>query len=169
MQINEDVRTYEKLGRNDLQEMRHYALKELNRFYHQVGEPPGKYKVYMGKLIAICLCQGAAQHFVDGKTGIKDLDIWFFFKEDENVKIPDIKNMRYSVHVSLKNIGEKRIDYLKKSVERDVIDVSESKKPEDILRSYLQNANTHTSKELAKKSIVGLYPDKIFGKIIWKR
>lgn len=77
--------------------------------------------------------------------------------------------MRHSKYKSLKNIGEKRIDFLKKSIKRDVIDVSKSKEPGDILRSYLQNANTQTSKELAKKSVVGLYPDKIFGGVIWEK
>jgi hypothetical protein len=167
VQAKEDVRTYEELGSDDLQEIRQYAIEELNRFLYKVGNPEGKYKVYRGKLIAMCLCQGAAQHFVDGKTGIKDFDVWFFFTEDENIRIPNIKNMRYSACKLLKDVGEKRVDFLKKSIKRDVIDMSKSEKPRDILRSYLQNANTSTSKELAKKAIVGLYPDEVFGKVIW--
>ena len=70
-----NVRTYQKLGMSDLQEMKCHALKELSRFYVKVGKPAGKYKVYKQKLIAICLCQGAAQHFVNGTTGIKDLSL----------------------------------------------------------------------------------------------
>lgn len=163
-----NVRTYEKLGVSDLQEMKCHALKELSRFYVKVGKPAGKYKVYKHKLIAICLCQGAAQHFVNGTTGIKDLDIWFFFKEDANVKIPDIKNMRYSVDKLLKNLGVKRIDFLKKSIKASVLSNSKTQQPQDLLRAYLQHANTTTSKELAKKPVVGLYPEKIFGVIIWQ-
>lgn len=168
MQAKEDMRTYEKLGGDDLQEIRQYAIEELNRFLYKVGNPEGKYKVYKKKLIAICLCQGAAQHFLDGKTGIRDIDVWFFFEEDANVRIPDRRNMRCSKYKSLKNIGEKKIDFLKKGIKRDIVNMSKSKKPEDILRSYLQNANTRTSQELAKRPAVGLYPDKIFGKVVWK-
>ena len=169
MQGKEEVRTYEKLTIEDLKEIEQYAKEELKRFLNEVGNPKGKYRVYENKLIAICLCQGAAQHFVDGKTGIKDIDVWFFFKEDKNVKIPDIKNMRYSVHKKFTNIGDKSIDFLKKAIKQDIINKSESVKPEDILKSYLQNGNTSTSKYLASKSVVGLFPPEILGKIIWEK
>lgn len=61
MEAKGDVRTFEKLDKDDLQEIRQYAIEELNRFLYKVGNPEGKYKVHKGKLIAICLCQGAAQ------------------------------------------------------------------------------------------------------------
>jgi len=162
-----EVRTCEKLTKEDLKEIEQYAKEELKRLFNEVGKPKGKYKVYENKLIAICLCQGAAQHFVDGKTGIKDIDVWFFFEEDKDVKIPNFKNMRKSVSKKFTNIGEKRIDFLKKAIKEDIINKSESEKPEDILKSYLQNGHTSTSKLLAQKSVVGLFPPDIFEKIIW--
>jgi hypothetical protein len=164
MKGKDEVRTYEKLTKEDLKEIEQYAKEELKRFLNKE-----KYKVYENKLIAICLCQGAAQHFVNGKTGIKDIDVWFFFEEDKDVKIPNFKNMRKSVSKKFTNIGEKRIDFLKKAIKEDIINKSESEKPEDILKSYLQNGNTSTSKHLAKKSVIGLFPTEIFGKIIWEK
>lgn len=164
MKGKDEVRTYEKLTKEDLKEIEQYAKEELKRFLNKE-----KYKVYENKLIAICLCQGAAQHFVDGKTGIKDIDVWFFFKEDKDVKIPNFKNMRKSVSKKFTNIGEKRIDFLKKAIKEDIINKSESEKPEDILKSYLQNGHTSSSKLLAQKSVVGLFPPDIFEKIIWEK
>jgi len=79
------------------------------------------------------------------------------------------RNMRYSVYEEFRNIGCKRIDFLKKTIKKDIIGMTKSLKPEDILNSYLQKANTETSNHLAKKSVVGLYPNRIFGKIIWKK
>jgi hypothetical protein len=169
MQGKEEVRTYEKLTKEDLKEIEQYAKEELKRFLNEVGNPNGKYRVYENKLIAICLCQGAAQHFVDEKTGIKDIDVWFFFKEDKKVKLPNRKNMRKLVSKKFTNIGNKSIDFLKKAIKQDIINKSENEKPEDILKSYLQNGNTSTSKYLAQKSVVGLFPPEILGKIIWEK
>jgi hypothetical protein len=166
--LNErDKRTYQKMGNPDLKEMKEYGLKELNRFLHDIGDPKGKYKVYKNKLVAICLCQGAAKHILDGKSGIKDIDIWLFFRDDVNVKIPDIKNMRYTKWGSFTRIGKKRMDFMKKGIRDNIINKAKSKKPDDILYSYLRNSKTLTSKELAQKAVIGLYPEKIFGKVIW--
>ena len=102
-------RIFQRLSSNDLEKIREYALEELQRFLTYAGNPQGKYRRYENRLIAICLGQGAAQHFIDlqelsvfdnevkleqkkiqekgykvdsnGKviSGIKDIDVWFFF------------------------------------------------------------------------------------------
>ena len=33
-------------------------------------------RAYRGRLFAITLCQGAATHYLDGKNGVKDFDVW---------------------------------------------------------------------------------------------
>jgi hypothetical protein len=35
--------------------------------------------VYDKRVIAVALCQGAALHYVDGKTGVKDFDVFTFY------------------------------------------------------------------------------------------
>jgi hypothetical protein len=34
---------------------------------------------FRGRVIAVVLAQGAASHYVTGKNGVKDLDVWTFF------------------------------------------------------------------------------------------
>jgi hypothetical protein len=34
---------------------------------------------YAGRRVAVVLAQGAAQHHVDGRTGVKDFDVWSFY------------------------------------------------------------------------------------------
>jgi hypothetical protein len=34
---------------------------------------------YAGRLICRALCQGAALHYLDGRTGVKDFDVWSFY------------------------------------------------------------------------------------------
>lgn len=40
-----------------------------------------RWQPYRQRVVAVVLCQGAAQHYVDGRNGVKDLDIWTFFAE----------------------------------------------------------------------------------------
>ena len=34
---------------------------------------------YAGRLLCRALCQGAALHYLDGKNGVKDFDVWSFY------------------------------------------------------------------------------------------
>src|SRR5438067_4533869 len=34
---------------------------------------------YRDRMLAVALCQGAALHYLDGRNGVKDLDVWTFF------------------------------------------------------------------------------------------
>ena len=157
------MRYYEKLTTDDLKEMRDYALRELERFC-QIGQ--GKYSIYKEKLVAICLCQGAAKHYVYQKNGVEDIDIWFFFEEDENVKIPHIGNMRKLIWATLTKLGTKPFDFLKKMIPLDFVVENDKSKT---IHNYLERCKTRTAEILSEKPIVGLYPDEVFGKVLWLR
>lgn len=43
---------------------------------------------YLGRLVAVTLAQGAALHYVNGRTGIKDLDVWSFFAAIPGARFP---------------------------------------------------------------------------------
>ena len=185
-------RTFQRLSSNDLEKIREYALEELERFLTYAGDHQGKYHRYENRLIAICLGQGAAQHFVDlqelsafdnevkvgkekinekghkidsnGKviSGIKDIDVWFFFEQDDDLKIPDIKNCRNSIQKDFGNLGVRSIDFLKKGIIR-------KDSPTETVRSYLKgnNRSGNTWRYLAQKSLVGLEPASLFEEILW--
>ena len=155
------MRTYEILTADDFKEMRNYALEELERFF-QISH--SKYQVYQNKLIAICLGQGAAKHYIDKKTGIEDIDIWFFFEEDDNVKIPHRRNMRKQTRKPFTKLGTKPIDFLKKMIPRNCI--VKGNKP-GTLQDYLTKCKTQTASKLSEKPIIGLHPDELFGKVLW--
>ena len=36
---------------------------------------------YAGRLGVICLCRGAARHYIYGDRGVQDFDLWGFFRE----------------------------------------------------------------------------------------
>ncbi len=199
-------RSHEPLSEDNLKEVEKHALKELDRFLNQAGNPKGKFKVYENKLIAICLCQGAGQHYADlknydsfdneiivsedeiqklnqkaegvfvdefgnVKSGIKDIDVWFFFEEVKKIKTP---RRGKSLKENFTDIGRMRIDFFKKGIKKEVftkdkgLDITEKIKA--YIRYHVKPKYTPPPSAwyLSRKSIVGLYPAKIFGKVIWK-
>ena len=179
-----------------LEILKHVALDELKRFLNEAGTPQGKYSVYKNRLIAVCLCQGAAQYFFElwlmGKepedkvvevkqkeieekslkvkdkivlSGIKDIDIWFFFEEHPEIEIPHIRNMRKSIILEIPGLGKRRIDFMKKMIAKSILENSTS--IEEIIRKYLA-LETNSARFLSEKSIIGVYPEKLFAKPIWK-
>lgn len=191
------MRTFEPLAFNALTEIRECALPELERFITEAGDPPGKFRRYEPKLIAICLCQGAAQHFVDlqdapdfdntvlvpgnevdekgyqvlpsGRviSGVNDIDVWFFFEHDEAVPIPNRRHCMKSVTASFAGLGERRVDFLKKGVRPTVMEKARSLDRFEIIRSYMRNT-PHGQQYLSRKSVVGLRPDEVFGQVLWR-
>jgi hypothetical protein len=49
---------------------------------------PKKSSRYENRFRCSALCQGAALHYLDRKTGVKDFDIFMFFAELQSVTIP---------------------------------------------------------------------------------
>ncbi len=69
-------RSTEPLTADDLKRLCDIAKKVLRDkvFCTPVGG------LYIDRLIMVALCQGAAQHYVNGRHGVKDLDVWAFFR-----------------------------------------------------------------------------------------
>lgn len=84
------ARIHQPLKESHLRIIKDAALKELDRFYTEVGASPGKYSVYKDKLIGIFLCQGSAQHYVDislPKPEVYDKEV--FLSEDDVFELED--------------------------------------------------------------------------------
>lgn len=83
MQIEE--RSYKTITVEDLKKLKDLALRERIEFFDR---KPCYRKAYWDSLIAIALCQGAALHFIDSRTGVKDFDIWYFYIKNYEVTYP---------------------------------------------------------------------------------
>jgi hypothetical protein len=195
--IRGDIRFFQEIGTADLLELSNYSRLELRRFLNHAGNPAGKFIVYENRLVGICLCQGAAQHYVDMSSedkfdnemyiderkvkekgymvlpggrvisGIKDIDVIFFFMAHDHVSIPNIRHCKKSVIAKFSNIGEYRIDFMKKGISKEILDETKGGNPINVILQYLKHTH-HGQAYLSKQSVVGLYPDELFGKIIWK-
>lgn len=190
------TRNFEKLSAAHLRSILDWSREELTRFLRLAGDPPGKFRCYEQRLVAICLAQGAAQHWTDlegceGRdqclcvsdekiqkkeyrvlangqviSGIKDIDIWFFFEPDTSVRISSWKHCRKESRGVLDGIGEFGIDFMKKEIPRHILDTAGGNEPREMIRTYLRDSD-HGREHLAKKSVIGLFPESLFSQVLW--
>lgn len=147
------------------------ALDELKNF---LLANPNLKRDFSNSLVAIALCQGAALHFIDGKTGIKDFDVYLFFgKYDRKLvnrrpKLADSGLAKFGLHPAdhKRRYQSRRIDFLRRSIDDDIVK-REKGVPEACLIAYLRHHRTKTAEEVAQKAVIGLWPKTILGKIIW--
>ena len=78
-------RCFEKIEKEDLEKLLKFAVEDREDFFTRY---PRWRKLYSNRLICIALCQGAAQHYINGKRGVKDFDIWTFYAEHPDAPFP---------------------------------------------------------------------------------
>lgn len=66
------MRSYATIEVEHLERLSALAAADRETFYL-------KHPEYRRRFLATVLAQGAALHFLDGKNGVKDLDVWSFF------------------------------------------------------------------------------------------
>lgn len=151
-------RSYWKLTRRDLARLRDFAIIEHRDFIRRNPRLEDSFRDF---LVAICLCQGSASHYLDPSVGINDFDVWHFYFEDRIVSFP------YRAHKRIQTgYRGKRIDFLKRAIPRGKR--LSKNRPDLIVRRFLLERNNGTKVRLLRKAVIGLYPPSIFGKIIWR-
>jgi hypothetical protein len=61
---------------------------------HAFFTRPGGRPEYKSRRVAVALAQGAALHYLDGRTGVKDLDVWTFYATIPGKRFPADKRVR---------------------------------------------------------------------------
>lgn len=125
---------------------------------------------YRKRLLCIALCQGAAQHYVEGAHGVKDFDVWSFFAAHPAGPFPyrrrverDFGRSKFSRHPAdpPRFLG-RRVDLGGRSLA-----VSPRADPVEAVRSYLAGGRTETARRLSEKPVVLLWPARLRGRVIW--
>jgi hypothetical protein len=149
-------RSYEPLTTVDLANLRRLGIEEGKAFLRR---NPHLRTAYGSALIAICLCQGAASHFLNPSVGVKDYDVWHFYAQNRRVPFP------YRAH-HRSYCGGRRVDFLKRCIPKRIINTSTS--AGNSVLSYLMMRDTVTKKRLLVKAVIGLHPKSILGKVLWR-
>jgi hypothetical protein len=160
-------RSYEKIARPDLRKLLVFSNQDREEFFNR---NPKWRKLYANRIMCSALCQGAAMHYVDGEYGIKDFDLWTFYYEHSKGPFPhqrrgekDFGISKFGCHPSdADNFKGRRIDMIGRSLK-----VRKSTDPIKNIINYLSKPRTKTAKELSKKAVVFLTPERYMGKIVW--
>ena len=167
MNIKISNRSKEKITKRDLLKLAIIAREDRTEFFKR---NPKWEKLYKDKILCVALCQGSALHYVDNKNGVKDFDVWTFFKRNPKYPFPyrrigykDYGKSKFGVHPNLKNSYEgRKVDLIGRS-----IPFSNNESAIDTLTNYLKNRKTKSAKLLSQKAVVIIEPKKYLGEIIW--
>jgi len=164
----ETIRNYAEINLDDLNILLEKSKRKIFSFFEStVGQKWQSLYDYKNP-ICIALCQGAAMHYYDKINGIKDFDIWFFYKYNKKhlpyrtVWSCDFENQKFGSHPEQKEYIGRGIDIILRSIKTDV-----GNNPIDTIYNYFEFEKTKTSKLLAQKAVVILEPENLFGKTIW--
>jgi hypothetical protein len=125
---------------------------------------------YAGRLLGRALCQGAALHYVNGRNGVKDFDVWSFYAQYDDWPFP--ARWRGTRDFGPSKLGRyprdaprysgRRVDLLGRSLRVEPgADLTEA------IRRYLTVRRTRSAKQLAAKAVVLIDPESRLGEIAW--
>lgn len=160
------TRSFVPFTNDDLRRLGKLAAKD--RASHFTRKPDTG-EVYSNRLFAVALCQGGALHYLDGKNGIKDLDVWSFYTESPVRMFPprrcakvDFGDPKFGVSPDKPLYVGRRVDLIGRSIPG-----ANPKDPVGTLRRYLAGGKTETARLLALKAMILIEPDELLGTVVW--
>jgi hypothetical protein len=160
-------RSYARIGRKDLAHLAELARADREHFF---SNHPNLNRLYRNRVLCVALCQGAALHFVDGRNGIKDFDVWTFFADRTDRRFPwrrpvvnaDFGRSKFGRNPHDHGLLGRRVDFLMRGIPG-----KGKKKFASSIQAYLSKPRTKTAGCLAKKAVVIVEPTKSRGLVIW--
>lgn len=157
-------RSYEPIADDDLKRLVQLVLNKLKEIFARAKVA----SLYQDRLLALTLCQGAAQHYIDKRNGVKDIDVWAFFKAGPGQPFPVRTHWSADFGTSHLGRGEKdpsfvgrRIDIVGRS-----IPIDENETVEAAIRRWLERGSG-SPWYISQCPVIGLHPSSLFGRKIW--
>ena len=125
--------------------------------------------LYSNRLFAVALCQGAALHYLDGTNGIKDFDVWSFYRAAPGRPYPyrrrgieDFGDPKFGKTDEFPQFIGRRVDLLGRS-----LDATDYIEPIITLRDYFTAGKTKSAHFLAQKAVILIEPEPLIGSVVW--
>lgn len=159
-------RSYEPLTKADLKRLGQIAANDRADLFKRKPETG---RLNSDRLFAVALCQGGALHYLDGKNGIKDLDVWSFFEPNPKRQFPyrrraqlDFGDPKFGQSEDTPSYVGRRVDHIGRTIpDTDYTD------PVAVLRRYLRTGATESARRLAEKAVILIEPAHLFGTVVW--
>jgi hypothetical protein len=164
--VGSQGRSYRAIGLDDLRKLVLIAREDQTSFFRNY---PGWARLYSHRLVCIALCQGAALHYLDNRTGINDFDVYTFYKRhpakswySKGIKSYDFGDAKFGQSLDHPNFIGRRVDCLARSIE-----VHAKEHAATSLQRYLEDGKTETARLLATKAVIVLEPN--CGTVVWPK
>ena len=163
------ARSFATIERDDLRRLAAIAERRLAAAFDR---HPRRRETHANGLLAICLCQGAADHFVDPATsaGVHDFDLWAFYRRPPGAKI--LWNRKpFTADFGASKFGRSPLDPERYEGRRvDVLwrDIPAGDDAIAAVRAYFETPRTASARALRKKSVVLVWPTRRAGDILWR-
>lgn len=160
------LRSYEPIAADDLKRLGDLAARDRADLFQR---KPDTARLYADSLFAVALCQGAALHYLDKKNGIKDFDMWSFFRANPERAFPyrrrgvlDFGDSKFGTTEDSPHFVGRRVDHIGRSIyDADYTDTVA------VLRRYLKGGATESSRCLAQKAMILIEPMHLFRTVVW--
>jgi hypothetical protein len=120
---------------------------------------------YRGRLLAVCLCQGAALQYLRVGYGVSDFDIHFFYLQNPSKR--RLSRAVRRIHpAAVGRIENMPVDFVRTVVPALITPARRG--TSEHLRAFLRDPPTANATHLAEKAVIGLLPKRLFGEVIWR-
>lgn len=169
-------RSFETITRSDLRRLAMLARDDLHDFFRRYP----RWRPYADRLELMCLCQGAARHYLEpGRIpeskrdgGVADFDVWAFFRHRERDRpfpprrhgFQDFGPSKFGRNADddPRFIG-RRVDVLGRS-----ISVRRGETIDGALQRYFTEGRSQSARRLAVRPAVVLWPNNRCGEVVWR-
>lgn len=159
-------RSYEPITKLDLELLAAIAMADRDEFFQRNPETA---RLYSERLFAVALCQGGALHYLNGINGVKDLDVWSFYREHPDRPFPyrrraeaDLGVPKFGTTEGCGHFVGRKVDLIGRSLPN--VDIDD---PVGTLQRYLRGGRTESARQLAKKAVILLAPAHLLGTVVW--
>ncbi|KAF2989748.1 hypothetical protein OGR47_04980 [Methylocystis sp. MJC1] len=163
-----NARSFEMIDIADLHRLADIAHARLEKAF--VAHPP-KRALYDGHLLVICLCQGAADHFLapTASDGVQDFDMWAFFRRRPGARLwnrkpftADFGPSRFDRNpLDPPKYAGRRVDVLWRDIPCEAGAV-------EAVTAYFRAPQTESARALRKRAAVVAWPSETAGFVIWR-
>jgi hypothetical protein len=160
-------RSYERISYDDLARLSDLARVDRDELF---ARKPLLGQRYAHRLLCVTLCQGAALHYLDGRNGVKDFDVWTFYAEHPDGPFPYRRVGRRDFGPSkfgrmpndIRPYDGRRVDLVARSLPEQP-----DANPVEALRRYLERSRTGSARALASKAVILIDPASLRSVAAW--